>query len=54
MRITDFVINCFCNCKSQSEEKQKSMNRDGFLHIQIFQTFGNLEIDFGVNLNKYY
>ena len=45
MRVSDFVINCFRNCN-----KKARFWKNFFL--QIFQTFGNLEIDFGINLEK--
>ena len=39
--------------KNQREEKQKKQwFRKIFFHFQIFQTFGNLKIDFCINLNK--
>ena len=46
-RVSDFVINCFWNCQ-ELEEKQKSMILGQLIHIQIFQTFGNLELDFDI------
>ena len=34
------------------EEKQKRIIATQFFPFQIFQAFENLEIDFGINLNK--
>ena len=36
----------FENIKSQIEEKQKTQFVENYFHFQIFQTFGNLEIEF--------
>ena len=33
-------------------EKQKRTISENVFHFQIFQAFGNLEIDFHINLNK--
>ena len=39
----------FATVKIQEEEKQKIMILGRFSSFSIFQTFGNLEIDFDVN-----
>ena len=40
---------------SQREENQtKAWFQGNFFHFQVFQTFANLEIDFGINLSKYF
>ena len=36
----------------QREEKQKARFRENFFHLQIFQAFENLEIDFGLSFKK--
>ena len=43
----------FETVKSQTEEKQKTPKfRQYLFHFQIFQTHGNLEIDFSINLKN--
>ena len=34
--------------------KKHNLGRDRFFHFQIFETYGNLEIDFSINLNIYF
>ena len=53
MRVSVLSSIAFATVKSQREEKQKSMISRQFSLFQIFQTFGNLEIDFSINLIKY-
>ena len=42
----------FKTSKSQREEKQKSIISEQLFSFLKFQTFGNLEIVFGINLNR--
>ena len=34
------------------EKKQKALFRDNLFYFQNFKRYGNLEKDFGINLNK--
>ena len=54
MRVSDFVINLFWNRKESDRRKTKSIIFENFFHFQIVQTFGNLEIDFDINLKKFF
>ena len=36
-----------------TEEKQKAQFQGNIFDLQIFQTFGNLETRFDINLSKY-
>ena len=44
----------FETVKSQVEKLQKAKFWENFFLFQIFQTFGNLEIGFGIRLQKYF
>ena len=46
------LSSAFATVKIQREEEQKSMISGQFVYFHFFQFFGNLEINFGVKLNK--
>ena len=52
-RVSDFTIIWSWNRQeSEGKETKKHDLRESFFHFQTFETFGNLQIDFGINLNK--
>ena len=46
-RVSDFLINSFWNCKESEGRVTKSQEFWKLFSFLNFQTFGNLEIDFG-------
>ena len=39
--------------KAMSKKRKKVWFRDNYFHFQIFETFGNLEIYFNINLSRF-
>ena len=37
---------------TKEKKNKKAWFRDNYFHFQIFETFGNLEIDFSINISK--
>ena len=52
MHVSVFVINSLWNCQESEERETKKYDFVIFFHFQIFWTFGNLDVDFSINLNK--
>ena len=52
-RISDFVINYLSNSQESDGRKTKRHDfRRNFFILNFFDTFGNLEIDFGINRSR--
>ena len=46
-------MNCFGNCKNSDRRITKKQDfGKNFFHFQVFQAFGNSEIDFGISLKN--
>ena len=50
--VSGFINHYLWNCQREMEKKQKALFRDNLFYFQNFKRSGNLEKDFGINLNK--
>ena len=51
-QVSGFINRYLWNCQREMEKKQKALFRDNLFYFQNFKRYGNLEKDFGINLNK--